>query len=158
VDDMHLDRALKIFKIKLPVLIGGSTEDAKDFLRFMKEARKKWKKLMVLNHPDRGGDHEAAILINQAWERIKEITPSDCRSNRAAVMGLGGLNYDHNVFREMLKQHQKRVAKTQQEMLDAIHRNIYQNMFGLKPGTRKGVHRKEDQWFEEFLKQQKEDS
>lgn len=36
------------------------------------EATKVWRKAMVANHPDRGGDPAVAAEINAAWQEVRE--------------------------------------------------------------------------------------
>ena len=40
---------------------------------YLEQARNNHRRLILQHHPDRGGCHEMAALINSAWQRVKEL-------------------------------------------------------------------------------------
>lgn len=138
---MTLDQAIKLLRIKPPEPL---TEES--FRLFIKEANKAWKRLMVANHPDRGGSHDVALDLNEAWDRIKNCHISD----------FGSVNIYKSISTLKKKypgpatsEHVEHFEKVRQEILKEIQKNIFGD-FIIKPGPKKAKTKEEKLW-EEIL-------
>ena len=157
---MTLNEALKILGVNFPATTRNVKKDAEIFKKFIEDAHAAWKKLMIKHHPDRGGKHEMALKINQAWERVKQTKASDLFT---ITPGTNRAQYDHNVFRQMMRNYNRQSAEAARRMQDQVLKNVmreihkdalgeaYSTVFG---GTfaKKKAQMNEDKWFEEFMK------